>query len=573
MLLTGNGVSSGITLGTIHIYSNDQILPEKSLCVPGEEQIELDRYETVKRKALDELELIILAMGKNDPEKAKIFRAHEDIVNDVAINEEIPDKILNEHWNGDWAIYKIYDTFLRMVKKAPDPVIAERYADFEDVQRRLLRLWFNKNETGLSVLNKPVIVAAKELLPSDTVAMDVGNVLAIITETGGSTSHSAIIAKSYGIPAVLGIQGLLEKAKQGQTAAVNAGEGIVYLDPDAATIEDYTQKTKAWRKERETAEKFRNIDALTADKERIEIGLNIANADEKELEAAGYVDSIGLFRTEFLYMGREDLPGEEEQFLTYKKVLERFGKKPVILRTLDIGGDKTLRSLELPKEENPFLGNRALRLCFIHPELFTTQIRACLRASVYGNLWIMLPMVGSLDDIRKAKGYINNVREELEKEGKPCGDFKIGIMIEIPSVALVAAHAAKEVDFASIGSNDLCQYLCAADRMNSAVENYYQSYHPALFRLIKETVDAFADAGKPVSICGELGSDPLAVPLLIGLGIRKFSMGAASVAQIKRVVSGLTIEKVKKLAQKTLEFATAEEIKTYLIGEQCLNVP
>jgi phosphotransferase system enzyme I (PtsI) len=263
-------------------------------------------------------------------------------------------------------------------------------------------------------------------------------------------------------------------------------------------------------------------------------------------------------------MGRDTLPTEDEQLSVYRKVLERFGERPVILRTLDIGGDKPISGVEQVHEENPFLGNRALRFCFTHPEIFTTQIRAALRASVYGNLWLMLPMVASLDDIRKAKSIIAAVTEELKKEGAPLGKVKIGIMIEIPSIALMADLAAKEVDFASIGSNDLCQYLCAADRMNSAAAPYYQSYHPAMFRLIKETAASFKKAGKPLSICGELGGDPLATPVLIGLGLRKLSMGAASIAAVKRTLASLTIKKAEESAAKVLTLATAEEVKEYL---------
>ena len=572
MVLKGNSVSPGIALGTIYTYTTTFETPKECFINSGEEELNITRYEAVKKQALTELEVIIHTMEKKDPERAKIFRAHQDIVNDVAINEEIPDKILKEHWSGDWALYKTYETFIRMVRKAPDPIIAERASDFEDVRERLLKIWYNKNTKGLSNLDKPVIVAAKELFPSDTATMDHNNVLAILTETGGVTSHSAIIAKSFGIPAVLGIQELLKNVQQGQTAVVDAEKGIIHLNPDNTMTEEYTKKYKAWKQQKETTETYRNKKAFTKDKIRIEIGVNIANADEKELEASEYTDSIGLFRTEFLYMGRDKLPGEEEQFLVYRKVLERFGDKPVILRTLDIGGDKTLKSMELPLEENPFLGNRALRLCFSHPELFVPQLRACLRAAVYGNLWIMLPMVSSVDDIRKAKEYINKVQKDLQKENKPCGKFKIGIMVEIPSIALIADHAAKEIDFASIGSNDLCQYLCAADRMNSTVESYYQSYHPALFRLIKETSLAFNNAGKPVSICGELGSDPLAVPVLIGLGIKKFSMGSALVAGIKQVISDLTMKKAREMAEKVLELDSASAIEEYLTKEgKCIN--
>ena len=570
-VLRGNGVSPGIAAGKIFIYSIINIEPEKSLCDPTEVQAELDRYEKARKQALEELEKIKLAMEKDDPEKAGIFKAHQDIVNDVAINEEIPSKIKEELWRGDWAIYKVYEIFIKMIKRAPDPVIAERAADFDDVRHRLLRLWSGKEEISLARLEEPVIIAAKDLLPSDTATMDRAKVLAILTETGGPTSHSAIIAKSYGIPAVLGIQGLLETVKQNQSAAVDAGEGTVNLDPDSAMLDNYKKKKDAFLKEKNITETFLKREAITADNIKIDIGLNIASADKHELEAADYTDSVGLFRTEFLYMGRATLPGEDEQYSVYKKVLEKFGKRPVILRTLDIGGDKPLSSVKLPKEENPFLGNRALRLCFSYPEIFKTQLRACLRASVHGNLWIMFPMVGSLDDIRKAKEFILSAKEELKKEGTAFGDIKTGIMIEIPSIALVANHAAKEVDFASIGSNDLCQYLCAADRMNSDVESYYQSYHPAIFSLIKHTVNAFIKEGKPVSVCGEMGSDALAVPVLIGLGIRKLSMGAASVAGIKRIISSLTVKKAEKIAAHVLELPTAADIENYLQGEQCTS--
>jgi phosphotransferase system enzyme I (PtsI) len=458
-----------------------------------------------------------------------------------------------------------------MVQRARDPLIALRSADFEDVRRRLLRLWYGTEEEGLASIREPMIVAAKDLLPSDTATMDKNKVLAILTETGGSTSHSAIIAKSYGIPAVLGIPGLLEAVKQGCIAAVNASEGIVNLEPSNTVIEEYSQKSAALSRDRKITETFRSREALTADHVKIDIGLNIANADEQELEAAEYVDSVGLFRTEFLYMGRDNLPDEEEQYLIYRKVLERFGNRPVTLRTLDIGGDKKLTSMELPREENPFLGNRALRFCFSHPDIFETQIRSCLRASAYGNLWLMLPMVGSLDDITKAKETINILKADIKKEGIPCGDIKIGIMIEIPSIALIAKHAAREVDFASIGSNDLCQYLCAADRMNSTVETYYQSYHPAMLTLIRDTVRAFNDAGKPISVCGELGGDPLAVPVLLGFGMRKLSMGASSVAEVKRTIASLTLKETEEIAERALKFTTAGEIQTYLSEHQVFH--
>ena len=566
-MLNGKGAAPGIAVGKIFLYKKNNNVPVESFVPAGEEQLQLNRYFEVKNQAIGELEGIRLSMQKHDPKKAEIFKSHQEIVDDVVINEEIPAKILNERWSGDWAIYQVYETVLILLHKTTDSVISERAADFDDVRSLLLRLWYGEKNEGLSVLKEPVIIAAHDLMPSDTASMNKDNVLAILTETGGVTSHTAIIARSYGIPTVLGIHGLLDVVKHGQFAAVNADEGTVILEPEEKIVNDYVKKSDIFRRDRLAAETFLSVEGRTADGVKIDIGLNI---EDERLSMAECVDSVGLFRTEFLYMGRSTLPCEDEQFSVYRKVLECFNEKPVILRTLDIGGDKQLSSIEMPQEENPFLGNRALRFCFSHPEIFTTQIRACLRASVYGNLWIMLPMVGSIDDIRKAKEHIAAVKEGLIKEGKSVGKVKTGIMIEIPSIALLVDHAAKEVDFASIGSNDLCQYLCAADRMNSAVEDYYQSYHPAMFKIIREAVNAFNKAGKPVSICGELGSDLLAVPVLIGLGMRKLSMGASSVAPVKRVISSLTVKKAEEIAQKVLQLSTAAEVKQCL-ADNALN--
>jgi phosphotransferase system enzyme I (PtsI) len=564
MVLIGKRAAPGIAVGRVYVYKNTGFLPEESFVPEGEEKAHLDRYLAVKKEAFDELEELKISMQKHDPQKADIFTAHQEIIEDIVINEEIPSRILNERWAGDWAIYQVYETVLLVLKRAADPLIAERAADFNDVRTLLLRLWYGNKNEGLSSLSEPVIIAAQDLMPSDTASLDRSKALALLTEKGGLTSHTAIIAKSYGIPTVFGIHGLLDAVKHGQLAVVNADEGKVILDPEAEVAAEYEKKNDVFRRDKKDAELYLLKEARTADGEKIDIGLNISGISGDELSAAACADSVGLFRTEFLYLGRDALPDEDEQIAAYKKVLECFGERPVILRTLDIGGDKQLFNMNLAREENPFLGNRALRFCFSNPEIFKTQLRAALRAGIYGNMWLMFPMVSSVDDIRRAKEITASVMEELEKEEKPFGQFKTGIMIEIPSIALLAEQAAREVDFASIGSNDLCQYLCAADRMNSEVEPYYQSYHPAMFKLIKEAAGAFTRQGKPLSICGELAGDPLAVPVLAGLGLRRFSMGAASVAAVKRALSSLTINRAKEIVDKVLECVTAEEVKREL---------
>jgi phosphoenolpyruvate-protein phosphotransferase (PTS system enzyme I) len=564
MVLNGKRAAPGIAVGAVFVYKNTGLLPKENFVPKGEEQSHVDRYLAVKKAAFDELEILKNTMKKHDPQKAGIFSAHQEIIEDIVINEEIPSRILNDKWAGDWAIYHVYETVLIVLQKAGDPLIAERAADFDDVRALLLRLWYGRKNDGLSSLTEPVIIAAQDLLPSDTASLDRSKALALITEKGGLTTHTAIIAKSYGIPTVFGIHGLMDAVKQGQLAVVNADEEKVILEPETEVAAEYEKKYEAYRRDKQDADTYLAKQACTQDGIRIDIGINLSGALDDELQAASFVDSVGLFRTEFLYLGRDFLPEEEEQISSYKKVLECFGQRPVILRTLDIGGDKQLSSLNSKREENPFLGNRGIRFCFSNPGIFKTQLRAVLRAAVYGNMWVMFPMVNSIDDIRNVKKIIASVREELDKEGKPYGQIKTGIMIETPSIALLAEHAALEADFASIGTNDLCQYLCAADRMNSEVEPYYQSFHPAMFKLIKEVTSAFEKHGKPISICGELAADPTAAPVFVGLGLRKLSMGAASAAAVKRAICSVTEKKAREIAERVLECATAEEVKSVL---------
>lgn len=565
MILKGNAVSEGIAAGTIFVYQPFSVTVSESFCEPEQAEAGLARFAEVKKHAHEELRAICQKLEAEDPEKAKIFAAHQEILNDDAVNEEIADGIRCDCWSPDWAIQKIYDKFIRMLKKSPNQLIRERAADLEDVRGRLLRIWYGMPESSLVALGGQVIIAARDLLPSDTATLDRDKVLAILTEVGGSTSHSAIIARGYEIPAILGIPELLKHVSDDQSAAVDALSGVVELDPSPERIKEIEARRELYLERAAETKKYLGAEPVTADGVRVDVGLNIGSADEQDMKGEPYTDFVGLFRTEFLYMGRGELPGEEEQFEIYKRVLRAYGRRPVTLRTLDIGGDKTLLCLDLPREENPFLGNRALRLCFSRVDIFRTQLRAALRASVYGNLWLMLPMVGSIDDIRRARGIIDGVKSELRAEGIEYSEsFKTGIMIEVPSIAAIADMAAEEVDFASIGTNDLCQYLTAADRMNPDVATYYQSYHPALFRVIGETVRAFTAAGKPISVCGEMGGDRLAAAALVGMGMRKLSMGFASIAGVKRMLAGLTIDAAEKIAETVVNLRTAGEIESYL---------
>lgn len=565
MKLKGNAVSEGLATGRIFVYCPFSVTVSGGFLEEGQIEEYLTRFQEVKKTAEQELRAICAKLEKDDPEKAKIFVAHQDILNDDAVNEEIIESIRENLWKPDWAIQKIYDKFVRMLKKAPDPLIRERAVDLEDVRGRLLRIWYGAPESNLASLAEPVVIAAHDLLPSDTATLDRGKVLAILTEVGGATSHSAIIARGYEIPAILGIPDLLKQVRPGQIAAVDALSGVIELDPAERDAEEFTIRIAAYRKQAADIKLYLGAEPLTADGVRVDIGLNIGSADNEDMKGEPFTDFIGLFRTEFLYMGRGALPSEDEQFEVYKKVLQAYGSRPVTLRTLDIGGDKTLPYMELPREENPFLGNRALRLCFSNVDIFKTQLRAAIRASFYGNLWLMLPMVGSVDDIRRAKERIEEVKSGLDSRGIPySADFKTGIMVEIPSIAMIADIAAREVDFASLGTNDLCQYLTAVDRMNPQVAPYYQTYHPAMFRLIGHVVRTFNEAGKPVSVCGEMGGDKLSAAALVGLGMRKLSMGFASVPRIKKMLSGLTVSKAEEMAEAAVSLSTACEVETFL---------
>ncbi len=568
MVIKGNPVSPGIAIGEVYLFQ--PFVPdinEKSIR-QDEVEANIQKYHDAKKAAEAELENIVSHLQKDEPDKANIFVAHQAILTDITMEEEIVEMVTDELRSADYAIAEIYDRYVAIFENLEDELIRERAVDLRDVRNRLLRCWAGVEEKNLATLEHDAIVVAEDLFPSDTATLNRKRVLAILTEVGGSTSHSAIIARSYEIPAVLGIPNVLTCLRQGGAVIVDALQGTVIVDPTPAELKEYTKKLETYRAKVAETKKFLDAQPLTADGVRVDVQLNIGSAGKEELDGSRYTDGVGLFRTEFLYMGRAQLPSEEEQYITYRRVLETYGDRPVILRTLDIGGDKQLKSMQLPKEDNPFLGNRALRLCFTHPALFCTQLRAALRASVHGNLWIMLPMVASLDDIRRAKAMIEEAKAELTKEGIPfSSSYKLGIMVEIPSIAFIADLAAQEVDFASIGSNDLCQYMTAVDRMNPALVDYYQSYHPAMFRLIGYVVEQFKRFNKPVGVCGEMGGDPLAAVVLVGLGMRKLSMGLASVAPIKKLLSGLTIQKAEEIANTVKVLPTADEVKAYLKAE------
>jgi phosphotransferase system enzyme I (PtsI) len=565
-ILKGNPVSRGIALGKVYIYKAFKADVHESYFEAGKEDEYFKKYEDAVRTAEKELENIIDSMSVESPEKAKIFTAHVEILMDEEVAEGVKEMIYDNRTMPDYAVDEVYTDFANLLEKAKDPLIAARAADLRDVRNRVLRILKGEKESNLSSLRDSVIVVAHDLLPSDTATMDREHVMGIITEVGGATSHTAIIARSYKIPALLGVSDATEIMKNGDNVIMDALTGKVLLDPEKETIKEYQEKLVEYiKEERETSQYLDKI-PLVASGERFSIGLNVGSTDPDE--SFKYVDFVGLFRTEFVYMNSEHMPTEQEQFDSYKKVLVNAMGNPVTLRTLDIGGDKTLRYLALPKEDNPFLGNRALRLCLDHPEMFKTQLRAALRASAFGPLQIMFPMVGTMDDIRAGKAAVEEAKQELRKQGIAFDEkINVGIMIEIPSIAMIADMAAKEVDFASVGTNDLTQYLHAVDRMNPAITEYFQSMSPSMFRILGRIFAEFNKAGKPVSVCGELAGDHLGALVMFGLGLRKFSMNSANIARVKRTLSLFTLEEAENIAKTAQNLATEADVIAYVKAE------
>ncbi|NLB71126.1 MAG: phosphoenolpyruvate--protein phosphotransferase [Chloroflexi bacterium] len=565
-ILKGNPVSRGIALGKVYIYKAFKADVHESYFEAGNEDEQFQKFKDSVLIAEKELNQIVESMSEESPEKAKIFTAHAEILLDEEVEEGVREMIYDSRAMPDYAVHEVFSDFADLLEKAKDPLIAARAADLRDVRNRVLRILKGEKEQNLSNLRENCIVVAHDLLPSDTATMDRKRVMGIITEVGGATSHTAILARGYKIPALLGVSDATEILKNGDNVILDALQGRILVDPEKSTVNEYQDILVAYvKEERETSEYLDKI-PLVASGERYSVGLNIGGTEPEE--GFKYVDFVGLFRTEFLYMGSDYMPTEQEQFDAYKKVLANAMGNPVTLRTLDIGGDKTLRYMAMPKEDNPFLGNRALRLCLDHLDMFKTQLKAALRASAFGPLQIMFPMVGTIDDIRAAKKVVEEVKQELRNVGIAFDEkINIGIMIEIPSIALISDMAAMEVDFASVGTNDLTQYLHAVDRMNPAITRYYQSMSPSLFRMLGRIFSEFNKAGKPISVCGEMAGEPLGALAMFGLGLRKFSMGASSIGRVKRTLSLFTREETEEIAKTVQNLHTQAEVIAFLEAE------
>lgn len=567
-LLQGIAASSGIAIAKAYrLVEPDLSFTKKSI---EDIDAETKKFEDAITKSIQELkEIQKIAETELGAEEAAIFDAHILVLNDPELITPIKDKISAEKVNAEQALKETTDLFIAMFEGMDNEYMQERAADIRDVTKRVLSHLLGVKVVNPSTISEEVIVIAEDLTPSDTAQLNRNYVLAFATDIGGRTSHSAIMARSLEIPAIVGTQEATAKIQDGDLVIVDGLTGKLHINPTAELIAEYEATADKYEAQKAEWAKLVDKKTVTADGEQVELAANIGTPEDLEGVKNNGGEAIGLYRTEFLYMGRDQLPTEEEQFQAYKKVLEGMDGKPVVVRTLDIGGDKELPYLKLPEEMNPFLGFRAIRLCLEEQEIFRTQLRALLRASTFGNLKIMFPMIATLDEFRQAKAILEEEKEALITAGeKVSNQIEVGIMVEIPSTAVQADQFAKEVDFFSIGTNDLIQYTMAADRMNERVSYLYQPYNPAILRLVKMVIDASHREGKWTGMCGEMAGDEIAIPLLLGLGLDEFSMSATSILKARAQILKLKKSDMEELAEQALEMGTAEEVMQ-AVKEKC----
>lgn len=497
------------------------------------------------------------------PDKAAIFDAHLLVLDDPELINPIETMIKDDKASAPHALTTVTQNFITIFESMDNEYMKERAADIRDVSKRVLAHILGVELPNPSIIDESVVIVAHDLTPSDTAQLNKQYVQGFVTNIGGRTSHSAIMSRSLEIPAVVGTKSITESVKQGDMVIVDGLTGDVIVNPSQDEVRAYQQKRDMYFEDREALKQLRDEPSTTIDGKHVELAANIGTPNDLEGVKNNGAEGIGLYRTEFLYMGRDNMPSEDEQFEAYKKVLEEMDGKRVVVRTLDIGGDKELPYLNLPDEMNPFLGYRAIRLCLDQPEIFRPQLRALLRASVYGKLNIMFPMVATVQEFRDAKALLLEEKENLKGEGvEVSDDIELGIMVEIPSTAALADIFAKEVDFFSIGTNDLIQYTMAADRMSERVSYLYQPYNPSILRLVKQVIDASHKEGKWTGMCGEMAGDETAIPLLLGLGLDEFSMSATSILKARRQIKGLSTTEMTQLADRAMNCATVDEVIT-----------
>lgn len=564
-MFKGTNASSGIGIGKAVIVEEAELVIKREAV--ADKTAEVERFKGALDKTMKDTERMAADLATRVGEKeAEIMQGHLMLLMDPMLTGEIENTITGEGICSEYAIEQVCTTYADMFASMDDELMQQRATDMRDIKTRMQRVLLGVESVDISALPEGSILVAKDLTPSMTAGINPKHVTGIVTELGGKTSHSAILARALEIPAVVAVTDFLKNVANGDTVVLDGSEGIVYVNPTAEVEQEYSAKREKFLKEKKELEQYIGKPTVTKDGVTIELVANIGKPEDVEKVLQYDAEGIGLFRTEFLFMDRIAMPTEEEQFEAYKTVAEKMEGKPVIIRTLDIGGDKEIPYMGLEKDENPFLGYRAIRFCLDRKDdVYRPQLRALLRASAYGNIRIMIPMVTCLDEYREAKALIEEIKKELDGEGIAYKkDIQVGIMVETAAASLMADAFAKEVDFFSIGTNDLTQYTMSVDRGNDKVSYLYSPLNPAVLRSIKRVITCAREAGIMVGMCGEAASDPMMIPLLLAFGLNEFSMSASAILYSRKLITNYSIEELQAVADKAMSFVTVKEVEDYM---------
>lgn len=563
-MMKGTGASEGIGIGKVVILEETELVIQQTTVKDVE--AEIIRFQSALAVFIENTTALAADMEKRiGPKEAEILMGQSFMMQDPELTGAIEGSIRGEGINAEVAVGNVCDMYADIFASMDDELMQQRATDLRDIKTRVQKVLLGVQDLNVSGLPAGTIIVAEDLTPSITAGILPENVMGIVTELGGKTSHTAILARALEIPAVVAATGIMKTAKEGDTLVLDGGEGLVLLNPEASVLADYTAKREQYLKEKKELEKYIGVPTVTKDGITVELAANIGKPEdvEKVLQYDG--EGVGLFRTEFLFMDRSEMPTEEEQFESYKKVAIMMDKKPVIIRTLDIGGDKEIPYMGLEKDENPFLGYRAVRYCLDRKDIYRIQLRALLRASAFGGIKIMVPMVTCIEELREVKAFLKELMAELDKEGTAYNkDVPVGIMVETAAASLMADVFAKEADFFSIGTNDLTQYTMSVDRGNGKVSYLYSTFNPAVLRSIRHIISCGREAGIMVGMCGEAASDPMMIPLLLAFGLNEFSMSASAILRSRKMITGYSTEELQAVADKAMSFETTAEVEAFM---------
>ncbi len=564
-MLKGIPAAPGIAIGKAFLFDSTEFVVPQTKILDKDVPKEIARFEEALIKTRSEILEIQKKISKEmGSQHAEIFNAHLLVLEDRMLIEEIIERLKKERLSVEHIFTKVLEKYIKVFSKMNDEYLTERISDINDVGKRILRNLLGAKQETLSDLKEEAIVVAYDLSPSDTATMHKKNVIGFVTDIGGRTSHTAIMAKSLEIPAVVGLEIATKRIKSGDLLIIDGYEGVVLINPDAKVLKQYREKISEFERFEKMLFSLKDLSAQTEDGHTVIISANIEIPEEVDSVIAHGAEGIGLYRTEFFYMNRKDLPSEEEHFEAYRMVADKLKPTPVIVRTLDLGGDKFLSQLDVPHEMNPYLGWRAIRFCLARPEIFKVQLRAILRASAYGNMKVMFPMISGVEELRQALRILDEIRHELRFKNIAFNEeMEVGAMIEIPSAALTCDLLAKEVDFFSIGTNDLIQYSLAVDRVNEKIAYLYEPTHPAVLRLIKNIIETGHKENIWVGMCGEMAGVPEFALLLLGMGLDEFSMSPVAVPGVKYVIRSIKLEEARSVAQQALTFTTGKEVEQF----------